>query len=166
MNDFSDDAGLFLFFSSLWSTTNQVSGAGFFITDSNYSIILAGCCPFSSCNNLDADLQALILALRSIVNGNLFVQHIFNSSSDFNSLIHSADSSCTWHYTHWLNTLKHLLAAARRPHLHFIPRHWLSPALKLATHASNLHDITLFHRGRELPRWIMKSFRLAGFSFN
>lgn len=63
LNNFTDDAGLFLFYSSTWSvSTNLAPGVGFFVVDSNYDIVFARCSPLSSCNKLDADLQALVFA--------------------------------------------------------------------------------------------------------
>lgn len=65
-------------------------------------------------------------------------------------------STYTWRMEHQISTILNLLEAARWPLVHIIPHQWLKPASMLATHAANLHIITLFHVGHELPKWIMK----------
>lgn len=39
-------------------------GAGFYITDANHVISLAGCCPISVTSTLDAELNALLLSMQ------------------------------------------------------------------------------------------------------
>lgn len=47
------------------------------------------------------------------------------------------------------------------PQIHLTPRNWAGTTTRLSTHGASLHELTLFHQGRELPKWIMKSLYIS-----
>lgn len=165
LNNFTATNGLFLFITTSYCSFTQVYHAGFFCTSATYNIIFAGPCPVTSSTCLEAELLALSHALQFVLSNSLSVHHIFSSNSDFQNVLHSSDHTCSWHLQHLITSSLTLLAAAGSPHVFKIPRIWIGPVLKLAAHAANLHTITLFLVGRDLPKRIMRSFSANGFSF-
>lgn len=47
------------------------------------------------------------------------------------------------------------------PQIHLTLRNWAGTTTRLSTHGASLHELTLFHQGRELPKWIMKSLYIS-----
>lgn len=82
LNNFTFVNELFLFISTAKKVNTQVCHVGFFITNANYNIVIAGCCPLDSYNCLDAELLALSLALQTTTNDSISIRRIFISNSD------------------------------------------------------------------------------------
>lgn len=165
LNNFTDSDSLFLFSAAYWNEDTKVSSAGFFISNSQYNLSLVGCCPLDASSKLDASIQAIIFALRIVLKDHVSVRNIFISCPDLMDLYSSYNSRRDCLFRGKINTLMHLISAYNQPRIHDIPKIWTSPAYKLACFASNLHSTSLFHSGKELPRWIMRSFYSAGFFF-
>ena len=47
-----------------------------------------------------------------------------------------------------------------------IPREWNLLANELAKRGRGLPEITLFHKGKELPYWLMRRIKKSGFQIN
>lgn len=95
LNNFTNDDGFFLFSSSNWNDCDQVSSSGFFISSSNYFVSLVDCASNSANNQIVADIQALLMALKSAVDQRLPILNVFNSAPNVLSLINLADPVCS-----------------------------------------------------------------------
>lgn len=109
-------------------------------------------------SRLDAEAKALTVALNSISNNNASIQHIFLSYSDLLLVINTRNSHNAWRADPWISIIHNLLVAIGDPMIYLIPKGRMEATAKLATHGFSLHTISLFHQGRDLPRWIMKAF--------
>lgn len=49
--------------------------------------------------------------------------------------------------------------------IELIPRDWNLVGDKLVARGQSCHDISLFHRGRDLPNWLMEVVKHSGFYF-
>ncbi|XP_039128871.1 uncharacterized protein LOC120265002 [Dioscorea cayenensis subsp. rotundata] len=165
LNNFTNSDGLFLFIAASLNVHNQVYHVGFFIADFDFNIVIAGSCPLADSTCLVAKLHVLSVALHTAISSGIHISYIFNSNPDILRTITSSDFATTWRMDQQISETLFLLDAASHPLLHIIPHHWLKPASLLATHAANLHTFTLFHVGRELPKWIMRCLLLDGFTF-
>lgn len=103
-------------------------------------------------SRLDAEAKALIVAFHTIGNNNVTIRHIFLSYSDLLVAINTENYQNAWRSDPWINIFRNLPVSISDPKIHMIPRSQMAVALKLATHGSNLHTITLFHQSRDLPR--------------
>lgn len=114
---------------------------------------------------LIAETEALLVALQTGFNAGLGVQHIFITCASIISLISTETSQDAWHVNSSIPLLKHLLITTGHPKYHSVPVSWPSPANKIACLRLNLHSLTLFHQGRDLPKFVMDFFCGSGFQF-
>lgn len=139
-------------------------GAGFIVTIANTTILVIGCSSIHPQSDIDAQVKAFLLAMKYLIDARIFVQHLFNSSSVLHEAIISDRIVCDWRTIPWVNIVKSWLPTIGSPSMHFIPRWWNSLSNHLACQGTGLHELTLFHRGRDLPRWLMKSVVSNGFT--
>lgn len=76
LNNFSNVAGNIMFLYINRCHHGQVCSVGLFLTNTNYSIILAGCAPFPTNAILTNELTALTIAFQAIVDQQMNIQHI------------------------------------------------------------------------------------------
>lgn len=112
LNNFTSTDGLFLFSEAHWNEDNKVGFIAYFISNSNYKIILAGCRPVECSSKLEAEVLALICALGLCVHHQFLVQHVFISCSNLKCLQNNANSWCGWQHRRWINTLFYMLVAS------------------------------------------------------
>lgn len=127
---------------------------GFFVSSFNYNI------------SIEADLLTLAAALNVVTSFPFQIINLFVSNPMISTLIHSSDFVCSSHLRPCIDNLKHLLVEANTPCINSIPRQSLQVAFKLAGSRRNLHELSLFHSGWELPQWLMKCFSYSGFVFD
>lgn len=165
LNNFSHADGSFLFISSSWNAANEVSGAGFFCSNSNYSISFGGSCPILARDAADAKILALQVAIESAISLGHPIRHLFLSNEEAykSTILHFFGDDILHFGSQSLNhNLNQILISANNPRIHIIPKSWASPAYKLAIHGVNLRCLALFLQGRELPYWMMKHFKCSG----
>lgn len=155
----------FLFFTTNWNSALKVSHLGFFISNSNYLVSCAGCCAFNSDSPADAKLKALDTALCTTINNQLQIHHIFTCCKETLQNLNPANSIVTWRLSLAISVVNLLLEHAGYPKIVEFPRSWMTSTISLAVLGANLHCLNLFLIGRDLPRWVMKSFSDAGFFF-
>lgn len=117
-------------------------------------------------SKIAVELQALIFPLKLCIHQQLHIHHIFLSCAEINDLLSNSNTLCGWHLRHWIYTILHLMDTARWPQVHVLPRALLAPVPSLVAHVANLHTVSLFHCGKDLPRWIMRKFLLPGYIFS
>lgn len=165
LNNFSCCDELFLFAHISTNASTKVCSVGFFLSNANYSIILARCVALALDDHSRDDLFALEIALRATIQCHSPVKHIF---VDIYSTIHAlqvSDDVLNRRYSSQLTSIRSLLNAHGSPSVYCIPGTWMAPAISLATLGFNYSTLNLFLFGRDLPRWIMKRFIDSGFIF-
>lgn len=69
-NNFSIVDGPFLFISNSWNDEGEVSGAGFFLSNSNYVILMVGYIPMHAKTCTDVEMMTINTAIHTIlING-------------------------------------------------------------------------------------------------
>ncbi|KAH7690205.1 hypothetical protein IHE45_02G030900 [Dioscorea alata] len=126
---------------------------------------LPGCSSFSADSYIDAELQALSLALRSLAGHRMQIQYAFTSNHDLPKVLSSSDNPAHWRRAPAITFACQLLESVGNAKILVIPCSWMDPVYKPAVLGANLHVLNLFLSGRDLPRWVMKSINNAGFSF-
>lgn len=163
--NFSSSDNNFLFTHATSNQHRQVSSAGFFFTNVNYEVSLAGCSSRRSSEFSSDTLFAVEAALNAAMELNKPVKHIFCDLQDIIHLLNCTDHVTSWRFDDQINNLKFLLDSWGNPLIHVIPSSWGSPAVGLAMHGLTHHHPNLFLFGKDLPFWIMKSFINFGFRF-
>ncbi|XP_039131287.1 uncharacterized protein LOC120267678 [Dioscorea cayenensis subsp. rotundata] len=110
-------------------------------------------------------LFALEVALQISLDLNYHIKHIFSDHLDLFKIIMNPDLSVSWQFHPQISNVKFLLDMFGCPKLHSIPSAWMLPAINLASIGFNFHHLNLFLDGRDLPYWIMRSFKKLGFVF-
>ncbi|XP_039115378.1 uncharacterized protein LOC120250619 [Dioscorea cayenensis subsp. rotundata] len=128
-------------------------------------ILLAGCLPLNVESQAEADILTLAAALNVVTSLPFQISNIFVSNTMISKLIHSVDPVCSWRLSSCVDRLKILLSQVNWPRVNSISRQSLRVISKLAGLGHNLHQLCLFHSGRELPQWLMKYFLEFGFIF-
>ncbi|XP_039130949.1 uncharacterized protein LOC120267377 [Dioscorea cayenensis subsp. rotundata] len=164
LNNFTMNDGPFLFIASFWSEASEVGGAGLFCVSTNCSGLVAGACPIHAISEAEPNLLAINLALQAMVDTGIMIRHLFITSPAAAKSLSSNHISIRSLQT-WILGINLLLNTAGHPCVHVILKLWASPAFKLASFAINLHMLTLFFQGQDLPHWVMLAFRKAGFVF-
>lgn len=136
------------------------------MSNANSSILVAG----SSCtlpvSELDAQIKALLVDVKYIADSDSQVKHVFISSSELYDATFLDNPQCDWLSTDDISLMKNIIAAiGNPPQLLVIPKGWDAIAKRPAGLGFGLHGLTLYHQGRDLPRWLMKCIYSNGFSF-
>lgn len=61
----------------IWNDETEVGGASFYLSDSNYSISIVGCCATSTIMDIIAEVKALMVVIEAAIVARLWVQHLF-----------------------------------------------------------------------------------------
>lgn len=117
-------------------------------------------------SHVDVDLQTLEAALLAAAAIPLQIRNIFTGNSSVSTILRSSEHVCSWRLTPLIISVTRLILDAGSPRLNVIPRIWLNLALEFAMVDRNLHTLSLFHSGRDLPQWLMRSIVDAGFVFH
>ncbi|XP_039145745.1 uncharacterized protein LOC120282984 [Dioscorea cayenensis subsp. rotundata] len=164
LNNFSLIDSPFLFVSSLGKGEARDYGAGFYLSNACSQIICAGCCNNLADSILEADALALLIALGSLHASDLSSCTIFIASNDLYHLIQSDAIHFAWRLRPLISSLSDYLSSLGHPRICIIPKAWLAIANSLALHGLNSHVLTLFHQGKDLPRWLMRQLLQSGVS--
>lgn len=104
-----------------------------------------------------AMLPAIVLPLQ--------IHNIFTGNPCVPTVLQSTEHACTWCLIPHIDSIKRLIIDAGSPCVNVIPRTGLNVALKFALFGRNLHALSLFHSGQDLPQWLMRSVSDSGFVF-
>lgn len=92
------------------------------------------------------------------------IKLVFTANNHLQGVLNHGRSADDWRLDCDFEDLNDLLNVLGNPQIHSIPRDWTRFVLSIATHGFSLHDITLFHLGRDLSNWIMKVLLANGIS--
>lgn len=124
----------------------------FLVSNSNISILLAGCNHVLDISKMDAETNALTVELNNICNNNISVEQIFISYYELHATIKAGYYVNDWRSNHWVNIIRSIIISVGNSRIYMIPRYRIGDASKLAMHGSILHNISLFHQGWDPPR--------------
>lgn len=167
LNNFSSADGYFLFIHATLNRCTQVRSAGFFFSNANYVVSLAGCLSQPLNDSSSDEIMVLEVALQTAIDLHIPVKHIFCAHHTILEFIQSSDQLTSWRFRPQLNNLKFLLDMCERPNIHLIPLSWQEsiPAANLASIDFKHRNLNPFLFGRDLPYWIMRSLFDNGFVF-
>ncbi|XP_039118928.1 uncharacterized protein LOC120255096 [Dioscorea cayenensis subsp. rotundata] len=165
LNNIPKSDNFILFTYSCVQQASEVCSTGFFITNTNYVVKLAGCFSFPVSESSLENLSATTAALQSALDHGFYIKHIFVQTPSIASSIFTPEPVITWRFRSQLEDIRFLLNVHDSPRFHCIPRLWMSPAVHLASLGLNFSTLNLFLFGRDLPRWLMKAFTEDGFLF-
>ncbi|XP_039115766.1 uncharacterized protein LOC120251270 [Dioscorea cayenensis subsp. rotundata] len=165
LNNFTLDDELFLFVYASTNLCSMVSFVGFFVSNAQFIVSLAGCFSQVLDDNTPVSLLALRVALQVMLDSRLPVKNIFVDDSAPIAVISNPDPVITWRFRPLIDLIKSLLNFLGSPVIHIIPDSWMMPAASLATLGFNDPALNLFLFGRDLPHWLMRCFHDSGFIF-
>ncbi|KAJ0980786.1 hypothetical protein J5N97_009041 [Dioscorea zingiberensis] len=148
-----------------WDLTQGKGGAGFCIIDSNACILLAGCCPMQIYSKMDAGVKSVLTAMNWAQRENLSIQGTLVSCTDVWKAANGHDNDADWRMQPLIIELRQKLLNSGQQKLDFIPWKWNKIAGSLAGHGIKLVSLSLFHRGMERPRWLMRIVEASGYHF-
>lgn len=114
----------FLFSVAHWNKDLLKGGIGFYLIDANSHILFVECCNNPMKSKVEANANALIMALRCLKDRNLAIKHIFISSFDLYGSIKNGNVQSSWRLNSRIFTAKNLINDVRQPQMHTIPRKW------------------------------------------
>lgn len=144
LNNFSSSDDFILFSHANVNQANKIRFVGFFISNSNYVINVAGCCAQAMDDSSLDDLFALGIALQTTSDQRLGIKHIFFHSPTMLATITNPDPVVTWRFNSQIANIRYLLNEHDSHAIHCILRHWLLSAVHLATHGFNFSALNLF----------------------
>ncbi|XP_039136961.1 uncharacterized protein LOC120274484 [Dioscorea cayenensis subsp. rotundata] len=163
--NFSSADGPFIFTHAISRLEIQVRTIGFFISNANYKVILAGRWSQPLDDNSSDAILAIEAALQTTLQLQIPVKHIFSCHHSDLNFIRETNHSLAWRFRPQLSNLNFLMDMSSHPRIHVIPSSWMRPAISLAGFGLRRQNLNLYLVGRELPYWIMRSFLELGFSF-
>lgn len=107
----------------------------------------------------------LKLVLCCLESKNLTIKNIFASNWELKEAIRNGNRQDNWRLQTRINEVLQSINSAGHPNVHLIPRKWAGVAHCLAIHGANLHELSLYHQGRDLPKWIMKKLLANNLNF-
>ncbi|XP_039139601.1 uncharacterized protein LOC120276925 isoform X1 [Dioscorea cayenensis subsp. rotundata] len=165
LNNFPHSNGLFLFYAHRWNDCSKIGKLGFFISNHDYVISCAGSCSFWAETNFEAGIKAINMAIQASIDKHFVIKRILHSNPDLSLGLKEGCNPVTWRYALDFSDISLLLQVAGNPSVIDIPCSWNLPASALASSGNNNHLLCLYLSGRDLPRWIMKTFSKHGFIF-
>ncbi|XP_039139602.1 GDSL esterase/lipase At2g30310-like isoform X2 [Dioscorea cayenensis subsp. rotundata] len=124
-----------------------------------------GSCSFWAETNFEAGIKAINMAIQASIDKHFVIKRILHSNPDLSLGLKEGCNPVTWRYALDFSDISLLLQVAGNPSVIDIPCSWNLPASALASSGNNNHLLCLYLSGRDLPRWIMKTFSKHGFIF-
>lgn len=140
----------------------SMAGCGFVVLDFNSSLISIGSCRCYAGSTQEADAMSIRFALQNYSNWESSVKTVLTTNEEMIKAVKEGCFANVWRLNLQVNAIKELIGSMGSLRLIAIPKSWNHAALSLALHGLNHHEISLFLQGKELPGWIMKSFRHLG----
>lgn len=111
---------------------------------------------------LKTELKAFNVALRYLNIRPLTWKHTFTSCIELYGAINKGSPHNAWRIEPEISIANYYLNNLGNTLVHVIPRSWVRITFQLAIHGASLHELTLFHQGRILLKWIMKDLKANG----
>ncbi|XP_039128339.1 uncharacterized protein LOC120264582 isoform X2 [Dioscorea cayenensis subsp. rotundata] len=104
---------------AVWNRESNLAGVGFHISNYNATscLVLAGCGPSFAETGIEADAQALILALQSSLNLSVICKHIFLANAALLKAITLGCRQTLWRLDPLFNSISYLLNELNSPQI-------------------------------------------------
>ena len=116
-------------------------------------------------SSLEVELKALEVRLSYARAWQIQIANIFTDCVAVAQAWNLNRSDNIWRLLNLTNNLKHIVEKMGNPKVEVIPRDWKFLADDLARKGSLSPTISLFHRGLDLPRWLMRTIEDLGLHF-
>lgn len=113
---------------------------------------------------VEMESKALMEAVTTLTNSNKRWSNIYISSHKFLMAIQGQEEIYFWRHSKRINEIKHQLVLINNPQINLIHHSWNKIATALAGHGIKGNQLSLYHRGVEKPKWLMKLINQAGFN--
>lgn len=147
-------------------TIKSKAGGGFIIVDSNTNIECAGFLPIDINWRVKMEIATIIEAMKVISDWNGRCSKIYISSNDCWEFVSSRQSGIisleSFKHHKWYQIQSFLM---NNPQINLIQHTSNKVAAALAGHGIKARHISLFHKGLDMPRWLMKMFANTGLHF-
>lgn len=128
-------------------------------------ILYAGLSPIMEDTNITVDGSTILIALERVEELNLNCKHIYINNSDLWRFLHGLEEVNNWRAANSLANIKHQMRRFNEPPIHLIPAQWNKIAATMASKGVNAFQLSLFHKGMDLPRWLMRLLEHSFFNF-
>lgn len=153
-----------LFSAVIYNEETSSAGCGFLVYDHQAKFIMAGSCWCPAASELEAELMALCFGLHCCRSGGTNIKTILASNEILvEAFKHGFFIDC-WRLNWQVSAIKELFAHFGDPKMNTIPRCWNQATSSIALHGLNHHNISLFHQGMDLPKWLMNCISRFGVS--
>lgn len=165
LNNFSNVDGPFLFISIASNDVDKVSVIGFLIVNSNYVILMAGSCSILANFDVEAKLEAIIIATHVAMINGFQLRNLLMTNLEISKALNSNHFVHNWRLNRWIHFIRQAIILMGNTLIHTILKNWAFPSFHLFIHGVNLHALTLYFQGRDLLNWIMKGLYGSRFIF-
>lgn len=138
---------------------------GFALVNSDKFVILAGAYNSMAESSLQAELKTLEEALRNCVNMDLHPNHIYSDCTHVGELIHRDDLAMDWRLREHVLEIRRQIRSCSSIQLEYIPRNLNKLADKLEKFTLRNPVVSLYHKGLELPKWLVEAADAIDFKF-
>ena len=149
-----------------WINKDNICGADFAVITSNFQIIFAGNCSLVVDSRLEAELKALEVGINCAKDQQIRVGNIFIGCAAIDQALNLICSDNMRRYTNQISSIKASHCRnGKSKRVEVISRDWNMLADTLARKRRLSQNISLYHKGHDLPRWIMQKIEDLGFNF-
>ncbi|XP_039117861.1 uncharacterized protein LOC120253623 [Dioscorea cayenensis subsp. rotundata] len=125
----------------------------------------SGLSPIMEDTNITVDGSTILIALKRVEELNLNCKHIYINNSDLWRFLYGLEEVNNWRAANSLANIKHQMRRFNEPPIHLIPAQWNKIAATMASKGVNAFQLSLFHKGMDLPRWLMRLLERSFFNF-
>lgn len=137
---------------------------GFALVNSDKFVILASACNSIAESSLQAELKTLEEALRNCVNMDLHPNHIYSDCTHVLE-IHRDDLAADWQLREHVLEIRRQIRSCSSIQLEYILRNLNKLADELQKFTLRNHVVSLYHKGLELPKWLVEAADAIDFKF-
>ena len=114
---------------------------------------------------MDAKIQAMFQRLTFARDMKIKINHVFIDYVILHQILNDQCNANSWRrITHSLTSLINLIENNPCLRVEIIYQDWNLAADKLVIQGSHTHSLSLFFRGMDLPKWLMKSLHQISYS--
>ena len=128
--------------------------------------IFTGCHQDLAKSSLKTELITMESALSITAELRMGIDHIFTDYTDLRDAVRKDYEPGNWRIHNRVNNISNLVMHNLNSTIEVIPRDWNLLVDHLVTQGKLFPEISLFHQGRELPRWLMKLYQTTCFHFD
>ena len=153
-----------VFCDASWIDCNSHCGLGFIIVSHINNNLIVGALSTIVESNVKAELAAT-LALNHCLGMNMCPSAIYSDCIPAVEMLRNGNVETDWQFLEALNNVKRLLHLLQNTTIHYVPRDLNTIAEALANYRRLNPGLSLFHKGLQLPNWLMDITKNAALTF-